>query len=318
MGRRSTGRTIAAVCARRLVQAAVVAVVVTVASFFMMRALPGDPAYRIASARYGEDQVSTAAADRVRAELRLDDPWPQALGAWLTRSARMDLGISFVTGAPVVREIHEQLGHTLVLSAVAMLASLLIGPPLGALLGWRAGTRIDRAVRLAAVFVKAIPPFLIGVVLVVAFSIQFASLPAAGHADATSVILPALTLAIGLVAGSCRVTRDAMQRVSGSEYFMFARTKGLSESDTFIRHALRNAAAPVVAYLGVQLVFLIEGVIAVETLFAWPGIGHALVHAVFGRDIPMIQGTALVMALMFVSLNAVVDVATVAIDPRRK
>jgi peptide/nickel transport system permease protein len=318
MGYRSTGRAIAAVCGRRLVQALLVALVVIVVSFFMMRALPGDPAYRIASARYGEDQVSTAAAERVRAELRLDDPWPQALGGWLARSARLDLGISFVTGAPVVREIQEQLGHTLVLSAVAMFASLLIGPPLGAWLGWRAGSRLDRAVRLGAVFIKAIPPFLIGVVLVVAFSIQFASLPAAGHADATSVILPALTLAIGLAAGSCRVTRDAMQRVGGSEYLMFARTKGLSERDTFVRHGLRNAAAPVVAYLGIQLVFLIEGVIAVETLFAWPGIGHALVHAVFGRDIPMIQGTALVMALMFVTLNALVDVATVAIDPRRR
>jgi len=318
MGYPSTGRTIAAVCARRLTQAVLVALVVSTVSFFMMRALPGDPAFRIAAARYGEDLVSAAAADQVRTELGLDQPWPRALGDWMARSVRFDLGVSFVTGAPVIREIQEQLGHTLVLSAVAMGASLLVGPVLGAFIGWRAGSRLDRVVRLGTVLVKAVPSFLLGVVFVMAFSIQFASLPAAGHADATSVILPALTLAVGLVAGSCRITRDAMHRVRDSEYFMFARTKGLSERDTFLHHAVRNAAAPVVAYLGVQLVFLIEGVIAVETLFAWPGIGHALVHAVFGRDIPMIQGTALVMALMFVSLNAMIDVATLAIDPRRR
>jgi peptide/nickel transport system permease protein len=147
--------------------------------------------------------------------------------------------------------------------------------------------------------------------------VQLAALPAAGHGASSNLVLPALTLALPLAALLCRVTRDAMASVGASAYYSFARTKGLSERQVLLRHGVRNVGVPVVAYLGVQMVLLVEGVIVVETLFAWPGIGHALVHAIFGRDVPMIQGTALAMGLMFVVFNALVDLACRMIDPRR-
>jgi peptide/nickel transport system permease protein len=141
-------------------------------------------------------------------------------------------------------------------------------------------------------------------------------LPAAGHTDRGAILLPAFTLALGLAAVSSRVTRWATVDVARSDYFRFSLTKGLPLRRVIFAHGVRNVAAPVIAHLGMQLVYLVEGVIIVETLFAWPGIGHALGHAVKERDIPMIQGTVLAMALLFVFINTLVDLVLVVVDPR--
>ena len=132
------------------------------------------------------------------------------------------------------------------------------------------------------------------------------------------LVLPALTLALPLAAGLARVVRHATREAVLAPSHEFARTKGLSDLQVLLRHDLRHLALPVVAYLGVQTVFLAEGALVVETLFAWPGIGHALVHAIFGRDVPMIQGTALCMGLLFVVFNLAVDGVCLALDPRQK
>lgn len=311
-------RRLGATLARRLLQAAMVALLVGTLCFFMTRMLPGDMAYRIAAGRYGYDMVTTAAAEAVRLELGLDRPWLAALGDWWSRLLRLDLGVSQVTAEPVMIEIARQLGPTLRLSLLAMAISLLIGPTFGVLAGLKPGGLLDRATLAVSVLLRALPSFLLGLVLVLVFSVQLGVLPAAGHHDHGSIMLPALTLALGMAAVSCRVARDAMVQVRGSAYFAFALTKGLTLHQALLRHGLRNVAAPVVAYLGVQLVYLVEGVVLVETIFAWPGIGHALVHAIFGRDVPMIQGTALVLGLMFVLFNALVDAACAFIDPRRR
>lgn len=303
---------------QRLVQALLVALLVGTLCFFMTRMLPGDMAYRIAAGRYGYDMVTTEAAQAVRAELGLDRPWHAALAQWWGQLAQLDLGVSQVTAQPVLVEISHQLGPTLRLSLLAMVLSLLIGPTLGVLAGLRPGGWVDRLTLALSVGLRALPPFLLGLVLVLLFSVQLGALPAAGHADHGGILLPALTLALGLAAVSCRVARDAMVQVRGSAYFAFALTKGLTPWQALTRHGVRNVAAPVTAYLGVQLVSLVEGVVLVETIFAWPGIGHALVHAIFGRDVPMIQGTALVLGLLFVLLNALVDAACALIDPRRR
>ncbi|WDZ96754.1 ABC transporter permease [Herbaspirillum sp. WKF16] len=302
----------------RLLQAAIVALIVGTLCFFMTRMLPGDMAYRIAAGRYGYDMVTSAAAEAVRQELGLDRPWLLALGDWWGRLLHLDLGVSQVTAQPVIVEIAHQLGPTLRLSLLAMAFSLLIGPTLGALAGLNPGGLLDRATLAISVVLRALPSFLLGLILVLIFSVRLGALPAAGHDDHGSIMLPALTLALGMAAVSCRVARDAMTKVRGSAYFAFALTKGLSLHQALARHGLRNVAAPVVAYLGVQLVYLVEGVVLVETIFAWPGIGHALVHAIFGRDVPMIQGTALVLGLMFVLFNALVDAACAFLDPRRR
>jgi peptide/nickel transport system permease protein len=310
--------TLSRALAQRLLQAALVAVLVGTLCFFMTRMLPGDMAYRIAAGRYGYDMVTTAAAEAVRLELGLDRPWPAALAEWWGRLLQFDLGVSQVTAAPVAREIAWQLGPTLRLSMLAMGFSLLIGPTLGVLAGLKPGGLLDRGTLAVSTVLRALPSFLLGLVLVLVFSVKLGVLPAAGHDDHGSIVLPALTLALGMAAVSCRVARDAMVQVRGSAYFAFALTKGLNLRQVLMRHGVRNVAAPVVAYLGVQLVYLVEGVVLVETIFAWPGIGHALVHAIFGRDVPMIQGTALVLGLIFVLFNALVDTACAFIDPRRQ
>lgn len=310
------GRAVGRIVLQRGVQALIVAALVGTLSFLMMRLLPGDMAFRVAAGRYGYDMVTAQAAEAVRAELGLGLPWAQALMQWWHRLLQGDLGLSAVTGAPVVAEIGHQLGHTLMLAMAALAVSCAIAVPLGFVAGLRAGGAADRATLVASVLLRAMPPFVLGIVLVSVLSIDFALIPAAGPHDHGGLLAPAITLGLGLSATAMRVARDAMAAVTSSAYFRFAQTKGLADRDALLRHGVRNAAIPLVAYLGVQLVFLVEGVVVIETLFAWPGIGHALVHAIFGRDVPMIQGTAIVMGLLFVVLNTVVDLACAGIDPR--
>ncbi|MGV6874337.1 ABC transporter permease [Pseudochelatococcus sp. B33] len=311
-----SGSLIRAVLLPRLVQAALVALLVGVLTFILVRSLPGDMAYRIAAGRYGYDMVDTAAAEAVRRELGLERPAVTALGAWLWDILRLDLGKSLISGQPVIGEIVHQLGATIELSLAAVLLSLLIGPPLGVLAGLRPGGWLDRMLLVVSSGLRSLPAFVLGLLLVVVLAREFGLLPVAGHGSVRNIVLPAMTLALGLAAVSARVARDAMLGVSQSPYYAFGRAKGLTEREVFTRHGLRNVAVPIVTYLGVQFVYLIEGVVVVESLFAWPGIGHALVHAIFARDVPMIQGTALVMGLMFVVLNTGVDLACRWLDPR--
>jgi len=285
----------------------------------MTRMLPGDMAYRIAAGRYGYDMVTSAAADAVRHELGLDRPLLSALADWWSKLLHFDLGLSQVTGQPVIHEIAEQLVPTLKLSLLALGLSFLIGPTIGLLAGLRPGGWLDRSTLTLSVLLRALPSFLLGLLLVLIFSVQMGALPAAGHDDHGEYsLLPATD--IGARPGSSFITgtRDAMVSVRNSAYFAFALTKGLTLQQALLHHGIRNVAVPVISYLGVQLVYLIEGVVLVETIFAWPGIGHALVHAIFGRDVPMIQGTALILGLMFVIFNSLIDVVCSLIDPRRR
>ncbi|PRD13347.1 ABC transporter permease [Pantoea coffeiphila] len=302
----------------RLLQAGLVALLVGGLTFVLMRMLPGDVAYRIAAGRYGYDRVDAAAAQAVQQELGLDRPAWQALADWFMQLLRFNPGNSLVSGEPVMGEIAHQLGQTMHLAAVALLLSLLMGPPLGIIAGLCPGGKLDRLLLAISTTLRALPHFVLGLILVLIFALGLGLLPAAGYGDAEHVLLPALTLALGLAAVSSRVARNAMRQVTESQWYSFGRTKGLKPGTLFWRHGLRNVSVPVVTYLSVQFIYLVEGVIVVETLFAWPGIGHALVHAIFHRDVPMIQGTALIMGLMFVLLNALSDGLCYLLDPRRK
>lgn len=300
----------------RAAQAGLVAFLVGVLTFLMMQALPGDMAFRIAAGRYGYDMVSADAAASVRAELGLDRPAWAAFLVWLGDLARLDLGVSVITGRPVWDEIRHQLGASLHLAGAALLISALIGPPLGILAGLRAGGWLDRGLLVLSSGLRAVPQFLMGLMLIVLVSIQLGWLPAAGHGRAEHIILPALTLALGLAAVSARMARDAMAGVAARPFYAFGRWKGLSEGQMLRRHGLRNIGVAMVTFLSLQFVMLVEGVVVVESIFGWPGIGHALVHAIFGRDVPMVQGTALLLGLGFVVLNALTDLLTRLIDPR--
>jgi len=307
-----------AALAGRGLQAFIVTIIVGVVSFAMMQALPGDAAYRIAAGRYGYDMMDAAAAEAVRQELGLDRHWFAQLVAWLGALAQFDLGRSLVYGTPVIDEIATQLGYSLLLAAGAVLASILIAVPVGITAGLYPGGLFDRLTLGISVFIRAIPAFALGVVLVLIFAVQLKWFPVAGFRGSQHLVLPSLTLGLGLAAVSNRVVRDAVVEAMSAEWRLFARTKGLSARITMLRHVLRNASLPVVTYIGVQMAYLIEGVVIVETVFAWPGIGHALVHAIFGRDIAMVQGTALTLGLIYVALNLVIDLACRGIDPRTR
>lgn len=300
----------------RLLQAGLVAIVVGALCFVLMRVLPGDAPMRIAAGRYGPDARIADAAEKVRLELGLDRPIATQFVEWLGSLLRLDLGHSLVTGGAVAHELKVQLGASVWLAAVALALSLLIGPIIGLFSGLKPGGAADRLGLASAVIFRAIPPFVLGLILMLAFSKQLGWLPPAGFGSLREILLPALTLALGLAAMSSRVTRNSVVTVAKAPYFAFARYKGLPESVVVRRHGLRNAAIPVVSYLGLQAIYLIEGVVVVESLFAYPGIGHALVHAIVERDIPMVQGTALVMGLMFVVIAAIVDLLTHWLDPR--
>ncbi|WP_034271609.1 ABC transporter permease [Haloechinothrix halophila] len=307
---------VAAVLLRRAGQAVGVALVVSVLCFAVVRQLPGDAAYRIAAGRYGDDLVDADSAAAVRAELGLDRSAWQQLGDWLVDLLRLDFGRSLVTSRPVVAEVGYYLLGTLQLTAVALGLAIVIGGLAGVLAARCPGGWLDHMTTAWVALVRALPPFLLGLLLILVLSVHLGLLPAVGHGSSSSLVLPALTLAVGLSGLIARVTRDTVVEITRSEHVRFARTKGLTERLVLARHALRNAGVVLVPYLGVQAAILIEGVVVVESLFAWQGLGHALVHAVFWRDVPVLQATALVLALLVVAINTVVDLAVLGLDPR--
>ncbi len=303
---------------RLLGQGALVAGAVGVLSFAMTRALPGDAAYRIAAGRYGYDMVDSAAAEAVRAELGLDQPAWQQLLNWLGDLVQFRLGNSMVSGDPVMDEIAHQLGHTLQLSLAAWLLAMVLGLLLGTWSALRGTHWSARWIQPLCTVLRASPAFVLGVVLMLALGVHLDWLPVAGHGEPIYLVLPALALALTLLPGMTQVVSQRLQQVLASDAFEFALTKGMPMHAALWRHGLPPLALGTLAYAGMQLVLLVEGVVVVESLVAWPGIGHALVHAVISRDVPMIQGTALAMGLLFVLLNGLMDAAVQWLDPRQR
>lgn len=311
---RAAGR----ILVRRAAQALGVAITVTITCFVIVQNLPGDIAFRIAAGRYGYDKVDAAAAAEVRTDLGLDEPAWQQLGGWVIDALRLDFGTSLVTGASVADELGHHLSATLQLAAVSLLISITLGAAIGVLAAQNRGGPLDRITDAWVALVRALPPFVLGLVLIIVFSVQLGWVPAAGHGERGNIVLPALTLAVGLSGLFARVTRDTVAQILNSEHVHFARTKGLAGHVILARHVLRNAGVTLVAYIGVQVLILVEGVVVVESLFAWPGLGHALVHAVFWRDIPAMQATVLALAMIVVVVSTLVDLAVLALDPRTR
>jgi peptide/nickel transport system permease protein len=304
--------------ARLLLQAVFVLLVVGTLCFVMAEWLPGDAAYRIAAGRYGYDVVNTEIAEAVRTELGLDKPIWVRWSEWLLQLVQGQLGQSMVLGDPVLQLIAYQLGHTLWLSLVAWLMAVGLGLSLGLWTAVYPNGWLRRTVDTINTVLRASPSFLLGVVLSTLLAVELGWFPVAGHDDASHVFLPALTLALALCPGFTQVVRDAALKLLHSDAFEFALVKGLPLRAALWRHVMPHTLLATLAYAGVQLVLLIEGMVVVETFFAWPGIGHALVHAVIARDVPMIQGTAITMALLFVLLSGLVDLLLYAMDPRLK
>ncbi len=237
---------------------------------------------------------------------------------WMGDLLTFDLGKSLVSGESVVDKVAQGLSSSIPLALSGLILSLLIGPPLGVIAGLRTGGFLDRALLFLSTATRAIPQFVLGIILILIFAVAMAVLPSNGNGTFAHSILPTVTLALGLAAVSAVIARDATSAITSSPQYASERLEGLSAFTALKQHGLRHIGEPLTASLGVQLVYLIEGVIVVETLFSWPGIGQGLVHAIVQRDVHMVQGTALAIGLMFVILKTVVDLANHSIDSRRR
>ncbi|MBC7799484.1 MAG: ABC transporter permease [Gemmatimonadaceae bacterium] len=303
--------------ASRLTQAAATTLVLATLCFAFVHALPGDTALRVAAARVGEDRLTTEAADRIRREEGLDRPLFLQYAAWIGQVARFDLGRSMVSRKPVL----EELGHygrlTLQLGALGWLLSYVIALPLGIVAGLRPGDWVDRVTMAVAVALASLPSFLIGVGLIAVFALALRWLPPAGARDWSHMVLPAFTLALGLATYSVRILRNAVAEVRAAFFMTFSRIRGLGAGQAFRRHGVRNALIPVATFAALQLAYVVDGFVVVETLFAYPGLGDLLIKALLARDVPIVMGAALLMGLAYALLNLCADLLCLWLDPRR-
>lgn len=301
----------------RLGQAVATAWLLATLCFGFMHALPGDAALRIAGARLGEDRVTAEALARIRAEEGLDRPLAMQYATWLGRLARGDLGNSLVSRQPVWQELADRGRYTLGLGALGWLLSYAIALPLGLCCGFRPGGWLDRTTNACAVALASLPSFLIGIGLISVFAIALRWLPPAGFRSTAHMVLPALTLALGLAAFSVRIVRNAVLEVRGAFFMTFARLRGHSTLAAFRQHGVRNAAIPITTFAALQFAYVVDGFVIVETLFNYPGLGDLLVRSLLARDVPVIMGAALVIGLLYAGVNLLADIACLKLDPRR-
>ncbi|MBW1946925.1 MAG: ABC transporter permease [Deltaproteobacteria bacterium] len=302
----------------RLGQGLFVAVAVSTLTFILMVALPGDLALKVAMARYGEDLADEQAVAYVRKDAGLDRPWWVRYAGWLRSGITYDLGNSIVTGNRVSDELFFHFRMTFKLATYAMGLSLLLAVPLGVWSGIRPFSLVDNISATISSALVSMPAYVLGAGLIILFAIKLRWLPAAGFTQSANLILPSVTLALGLAPVSSRIIRTATMEVKTSVYVTFARIKGLPGHRVFSAHGLKNGAVPVVTFLGLQLAHVLDGVVVLENLFDWPGIGNLLLEAIVGRDLPIIQGATLLIGLMYVTVNMAIDMICIWLDPRRR
>lgn len=297
---------------RRLLQAAFVVAAVTLLVAFAVR-LTGDPALMIAS---GATEITEADLARIREGLGLNQPFLTQYLHTLSGLFTWDFGNSFLGGTPVARLIGSALPATLTLAFTALIMSVLISIPLGIRAAVRKGGASDQAIRILSLVGLSFPNFWLATMLVLVFSVTLKWLPPSGMTGMLSFVMPACTLGIILTATNVRLVRTSMLEVLNSQYIMVARAKGLSERTVLYKHALRNCAIPLITYMGLQFGGLLGGVVVIEKVFAWPGMGSLAFDAVAGRDYPVLQSVIMVLSALIVAVNLLVDIAYGLIDPR--
>jgi glutathione transport system permease protein len=304
--------------ARRLLTAIPVMFGVLLIGFVLLQVVPTDPAVVRAGPLATPDVI-----EAIRRDLGLDRPlWIQFL-LYLRRLAEGDLGVSIINNVPVAQELGNTIGPTLELMAGSLAWSIPLGILLGTVSAYWRGSLLDRAVMAFAVAGVSVPVFFVGLALIwfVGFKLQL--LPFTGRAGPIwtleglrALALPALTLGGVFVGPVARMTRSAVLDVLGADHVRTARAKGLVERAVVLNHALRNALIPVVTLIGLQIGFLLGGAVVTETIFSWPGVGRLAVGAILSSDMPMAQGTIIVLSLGFIVINLVVDVLYAVLDPR--
>ena len=309
--------------ARRLVHLGPVLLGVSLIVFLVLHLAPGDPAEVMLGANANKEDLAS-----LRAQLGLDQPLHVQYVTWISHVARGDLGRSLWMKRPVLGEVLERFKATMLLTGSALLLSTIGGIALGIASATRANSLLDRLSGVASLFGASMPVFWLGIVLMVIFSLWLGWLPASGMyapygggglRDLLShLILPAVTLAAASVTIIARLTRATMLETLGQDYVRTARAKGLGERKVVWRHALKNALIPIVTVVGVQAGYLLGGAVLTETVFAWPGVGTLVVQGILARDMPLVQGGVLVIALSFVLVNLLVDTLYAWLDPRIK
>ncbi|WP_284178911.1 ABC transporter permease [Rhabdaerophilum sp. SD176] len=307
---------------KRLALTIPVAFGVSIVCFMLVHIAPGDPLTSV---------LPPDASAQLQAEMRalygFDRPLPVQYGLWVLKTLQGDLGVSIATGRPVASELGKALGNTLMLAVLATLIGFLFGCLFGFVAGYFRDSWIDRLASFVSIIGVSVPHYWLGMVLVIIFSVQLNWLPATGAGPGGSadwawdwvhvrhLILPAVTMSVIPMGIIARTVRALVAEILSQEFVSGLRAKGLLDFGVF-RHVVKNAAPTALAVMGLQLGYLLGGSILIETVFSWPGTGFLLGQAIFQRDLPLLQGTILVLAMFFVALNLIVDIVQSMLDPR--
>jgi peptide/nickel transport system permease protein len=294
---------------------------VSVLVFAVTRLTPGDPARVMLGPRATEEQVA-----QLRTAYGLDQPLYVQYVTWLGRVVRGDLGESIQLHRPVLNEVAERFRGTLILAVAAMLISFVLGIVIGIASAARANTLLDRALMSLALLGISLPPFWVGLILIIIFTLLLRWLPATGMLSPTGgggpldvlvhLVLPSISLAVVPLAVIARLTRANMLEVLGQLYVRTARAKGLPPLTVVVRHVFRNTLVGTITLLGLQAGWLLAGTVYIETVFAWPGLGSMLVNAILQRDYPLVQGGVLLVSTVYVLINLATDTLYLYLDPR--
>lgn len=304
---------------RRLLASIPVLGVVAIFVFLLLRLTPGDPAAIIAG-----DTATPEQLERIRTSLGLNEPLMTQFITWVSKILHGDLGVSLISNVPVLRMIGQRLEPTISIALTTIILAIVVAVPLGVIAAWKHGTWIDRCVMGLSVLGFSVPVFVVGYVLVQIFAIDLHWLPVQGFRSISKgfgpfferALLPTLALSFIYIALIARMTRASMLDVLGEDYVRTARAKGIAEGNVLMKHALRNAAVPVITVIGTGFGLLISGVVVTESVFNLPGIGRLTVDAVLARDYPVIQGVILLTSALYVAINLLIDVAYTLLDPR--
>ena len=294
----------------RLLQSVVSLFVVSVVVFALVR-FSGDPIPIMMPA-----EATPADIEAMRASLGLDRSWAVQYWRFVSRAVQGDFGRSVRFRRPAFDLIAERYGATLELGGLAVLIVIVVALPIGVYSAVRRGGALDYAARAFAALGQAVPPFWLGLVLVLVFGVLLRLLPTSGRGTPLHVLLPSITLGWFAVAGLMRLTRSSMLDVLGSEYVKLARIKGLPERQVIWKHAFKNAALPVVTFAALLFVTLLNGSIIVETVFGWPGLGLLVIEAVDSRDYPIVQAVVLCLSAMYIGVNLLVDILYAYLNPK--
>ena len=296
---------------RRLLLAVPTLAGVLVVVFLLLYVAPGDPVQEMVGERADAETIA-----RLRRELRLDDPLYVQFAHYAGGVLRGDLGTSYITGRPILRDIAERFPKTLLLAATAMVLAATVGISIGVVSARWPGGWLDRISLGAAYLGISFPVYWVGLLFILLFAVTLRWLPPSGYGSVEYLVLPALALGSRSIAFLARVTRSSMLEVLGSDFVRTARAKGLAERAVVVRHALRNALIPVITVLGLDFGYYLTGSILTETIFSWPGLGRYVVNAISRRDLPAIQGSVLFLSVVFVAVNLITDLAYAKADPR--